>query len=389
LIVVLQMTIEAVALTQKLVRFDTINPPGNELECAVYLGDLLREGGLEVELVPFAPHRANLIARVGAPDRPTLCFTGHLDTVPLGTVPWSVDPHGGAIVDGRLHGRGSSDMKAGIAAFTAAALSCAAAFRDGSAGLSLILTVGEETGCEGALNLAKAHAGRIGRVDALVVAEPTANRLLLGHKGVLWVRAETKGVTAHGSSPHLGTNAIHKAADLVQRLRRFSDGNPAHPVMGGLTLNVGTIAGGINVNSVPDHAEVGIDLRTVPGTSHAVLRQALQTALGDDLDRLVDIVDLPGVWTDPDKPWIRAVSDAVERVTRVQQMPAAAAYFTDGSALVPAFGTPPAVVLGPGNPDLAHKTDEYCDVAKIIEAQEIFRELMVYWQQHNMQRGQQ
>jgi succinyl-diaminopimelate desuccinylase len=377
------MTSEAIALTQKLVSFNTINPPGNELECAIYLGELLKEGGFEVVLVPFAPNRVNLIARVGAPDRPTLCFTGHLDTVPLGSARWSVDPHGGSIVDGRLYGRGSSDMKAGIAAFTTAALSSAVKFRDSSAALSLVVTVGEETGCDGALDLVKTHSHTVGRVDTLVVAEPTANRLLLGHKGVLWVRAETKGVTAHGSSPHLGINAIHKAARLIERLTQFDNGEQPHPVMGSLTLNVGTIWGGINVNSVPDHAEIGIDLRTVPGTSHADLCQALESALGDDLDRLVPTVDLPAVWTDPNNPWIRAVSDVVEQITGVQQMPAAAAYFTDGSALMPAFGMAPTVVLGPGNPDVAHKTDEYCDVAKIVEAQEIFREVMVHWHLHH------
>jgi succinyl-diaminopimelate desuccinylase len=371
--------IEAIPLTQKLVGFDTINPPGNELGCAVYLRDILKEAGFEVWLVPFAVDRANLVARIGNSDGPTLCFTGHMDTVPLGAQPWSVDPRRGLIADGKLFGRGSSDMKAGIAAFVTAALAQVNVLCGSRFAISLVLTVGEETGCEGALDLASSHRTALGRADALVIAEPTANRLLLGHKGVLWLRAETMGVTSHGSSPHLGVNAIHKAARLVERLAGFDFGRPRHAVMGNPTLNVGTIRGGLNINSVPDHAEIGIDIRTTPEISHADVVSDLTLALGDDLHQLVTVLDLPGLWTDPRNAWAQAVSQLVEHITGAKQEPAAAAYFTDGSALVPAFGTPPAIMLGPGDPAKAHQTDEYCEVTKIIEAERIYRDIIAHW----------
>jgi hypothetical protein len=110
----------AIALTQDLVRFNTVNPPGRERACAERLAGLLEGAGFTVELIPFGEGRAQLVARIGAAaDRPPIGFTGHLDTVPLGAQPWSVDPFAGEIADGKLYGRGSSDMKGGVAAFVA------------------------------------------------------------------------------------------------------------------------------------------------------------------------------------------------------------------------------------------------------------------------------
>ena len=116
-------TLNALQLTRELLRFKTINPPGQERECAQYLGKLLEGGGFQTELHEFADARTSLIARYpGTADTPPICFTGHIDTVPLGAMPWTQDPFVGDISEGKLYGRGSSDMKSGVAAFVVAAL---------------------------------------------------------------------------------------------------------------------------------------------------------------------------------------------------------------------------------------------------------------------------
>src|SRR6266498_2846770 len=132
---------------------------------------------------------------------------------------------------------------------------------------------GEETGSEGAFALAR--RGMRGQAGALVVAEPTTNRPLCGHKGALWLKATTRGVTAHGSMPEKGVNAIYAAARAVGRLEAFDFNVARHPVMGAPTLNVGTLHGGLNLNSVPDRAEIGIDIRTIPGMLHGLLRDQI------------------------------------------------------------------------------------------------------------------
>ena len=147
----------SVALTQDLVRFRTINPPGDERACAEQLASLLERAGFAVEVMPFGEGRAQLVARIGGTtDKLPLGFTGHLDTVPLGAQPWSVDPLAADIIDGKLYGRGSSDMKSGVAAFVTACVALAGRW-SGTAGVVLLITAGEETGCTGARGLGSGH----------------------------------------------------------------------------------------------------------------------------------------------------------------------------------------------------------------------------------------
>lgn len=367
---------DAVKLAQDLIRFDTVNPPGNETPCARFLGDLLAEAGFAVAYHDLAPGRANLIARLGDGQGKPLCLTGHLDTVPLGAAPWSREPLAGTVADGRLWGRGSSDMKSGIAAITAAVLSEVETLRAGP-GVVLVFTAGEETGCDGAFGLAEIP-GALGEAGAVLVAEPTANRPLVGHKGALWFHARTKGITAHGSMPEAGVNAIHIAAQAVSKLADFDFNVARHPVMGAPTLNVGTIKGGLNVNSVPDAAEIGVDIRTVPGVEHARLIEQMRAYLGGEV-AVEPWINVGPVWSSPDHPWIDRVFAAVERVTGVRPGIETATYFTDAGVLHRAYGGPPTVILGPGEPTMAHKTDEWCEVAKIGEAVEIYRDLIRGW----------
>lgn len=363
--------IDAVALTQALVRIDTRNPPGGEADAASILADILSDAGFSLRVEAFGPGRINLVARIGGAGPATL-FTGHLDTVPLGTVPWSVDPFGGEIRDGRLYGRGSTDMKAGVAALVAAAIAEADRIRETGA-LVLALTGGEETGSEGAKHLVE--AGGLGAVRAIVVGEPTSNRFLAGHKGALWLRGCCSGVTAHGSTPHLGRNAIYKAARSVLKLETFYFGVEPHAVMGRPTLNVGTIAGGQNINSVPDQAEFTVDIRSIPGLAHDAVRAAVGVATGDDAT-FEPIVDLPAVWSDPAGAVMGEMAAAFEATTGRRAEAASANYFTDASVFTPALGGPPTLICGPGDADLAHKTDEYCETAKILESVAIYRAIL-------------
>lgn len=364
-------------LTQALVRFNTINPPGNERACAERLAFLLETSGFTVDIIPFGEGRAQLLARIGgrAGTLP-LGFTGHLDTVPLGARPWSVDPLSGDIVDGKLYGRGSSDMKSGVAAFVTACTSVADRLAR-TPGLVLVITAGEETGCSGAKALANGKAA-LPKIGALVVAEPTGNRPLVGHKGALWLEAVTTGITAHGSMPDKGVNAVHKAARAVTALQDFDFNVARHDVLGGPTLNVGTIYGGLNINSVPDRAAIGIDIRTVPAADHATIRQQLTSYLGSDVE-LSTLVDAPSVWTEPDDPWIVEVFRIANETAGFTREIATAPYFTDASILTPKMGSTPTAIIGPGELALAHQTDEYCFVSRIEEATEIYSRMIRNW----------
>jgi succinyl-diaminopimelate desuccinylase len=370
------MSLDAIKLAAQLIRFDTINPPGQEAACTEHLAHLLTGAGFQCETVPLQEGRPNLVARIGgAENKPPIAFTGHIDTVPLGAQSWTVAPHGGEVKDGRLWGRGASDMKGGVAAFVVAALKHAERL-EGTPGVVLYLTAGEETGSEGALSLARRELR--GQAGALVVAEPTTNRPLCGHKGALWLKATTRGVTAHGSMPDKGVNAVYAAARAVSKLESFNFNVARHPIMGAPTLNVGTLHGGQNVNSVPDRAEIGIDIRTIPGMHHDQLRDQIAIYLGPEVE-IAPIINVESVWTDPTHPWMREVFDLSADVHSTVASVEAAPFFTDASVLTPALGGVPTVILGPGSAHMAHQIDEWCDCARIKEAVDIYGRLIAAW----------
>ena len=370
----------AVALTQTLLRMNTINPPGNEDQCTRYLADLLSAAGYDCRLVEFAPRRSTLIARIGGrPDKPPICFTGHVDVVPLGSAPWTHDPFGAEIVGDKLYGRGSSDMKSGVAAFTIAAIAVASQIKD-SAGLTLVITAGEETGCEGAFHLVglEAAAEILGQAGALVVAEPTGNEPLVGHKGAFWLKASATGVTAHGSMPESGDNAIYKIARAALALENFDFGTAPHALMGPGTLNIGTVRGGLNINSVPDAADMTIDIRSVAGQDHKQIWGCLCSRMGPGIG-LQTLLDVGSVYTAPEDPWMQSVIARCQTHFDTPLQPKTVSYFTDAAALRGPLGQPPTVILGPGEPQMAHQTDEFCYVARIGEAEQLFRHIILDW----------
>lgn len=243
---------DSLALARRLVQFPSLNPPGEEKACADYLGHLLRQAGLEVELHEFAPGRPSMVARLrGTQDLKPLVFTGHLDVVPLGEKPWSSPPFAGEIRDGRLIGRGSSDMKSGVAAFVAATIARANG-KQPARGITLVITAGEETGCEGAFHLAR--AGALGAAELLIVAEPTSNLPIIAHKGSVRLRVTAKGKSAHSSMPDLGDNAIYKVMVWIGLIKALRFESHFHPLLGRTTAAITTVSGGQNINSIPDLA---------------------------------------------------------------------------------------------------------------------------------------
>ncbi|HLS87102.1 MAG TPA: M20 family metallopeptidase [Burkholderiales bacterium] len=367
---------DAIALTRELVSFDTVNPPGRERECARRVGALLQEWGFAVDYYEYEDARTSVIARLGAADEKLpLCLTGHIDVVPLGTSPWSRDPFAGETDGDRLYGRGTSDMKAGVAAMLIAARSLAKRLR-ASPGVVLVLTAAEETGC-----IASGHLARqpvLGRAGAVVVGEPTSNYPMVGHKGSIKFHAVFRGKSAHGSMPHLGVNAIYKASQAISRLEYFDFQAAPHPVMGEPTLNVGTIEGGAGVNLVPDRAQIGVDVRTVPGVEHAALLERLRLNLGRDAE-LEILSDLPPVWTQPDDAWVARVFEICRPHLGEAPVAKTAPYMTDAANLLKAWHGAPTVILGPGDAGQAHQTDESCSQERIRQSVEIYEAIIRDW----------
>ncbi|OUE22507.1 putative succinyl-diaminopimelate desuccinylase [Clavibacter michiganensis] len=353
------MTSRVVALTRDLIRIDTSG--ADEDDALAVLAPLLEESGLAVTMVPWRPGRSNLVAtwNGGGP----LTLSGHLDTVPIGDVGWDHGPLKGDTDGDRLHGRGSSDMKGGVAAIVLAAI---AAARRRARGFTIALTSGEETGCGGAAMLRRAEL--LHPRPVLVIGEATGNDVRLGHKGATWLELAAAGEAAHGSRPELGTNAIEVLADAILALRAMHPGTP-HPDLGARTTNVGTVRGGTQTNLVPDTARMSVDVRPVPGAEASAVRELL-SVYGD----VTSTLDLPAIWSDADSALTGGILDAVRSVTGRRSEPAGVTYFTDAAVLDATRSS--TYVIGPGHPDQPHTTGEWVSVSALEQSVAVYSAIL-------------
>ena len=369
-------TQDAVSLTRDLLRFDTVNPPGLERDCAHMAAKVLEDAGFSVEFHEYEKDRTSVIARAGGKaGKDPLCLTGHLDVVPLGTRKWSKDPFAGEADGDKLFGRGSSDMKAGIAGMLIAAKTFGKKLNN-TPGIVLVLTASEENGCVGSRHLANLPK-LMGKAGAIVVGEPTSNYPMVGHKGSIKFHASFKGVSAHGSMPQLGVNAIYKAAKAIQALEEFRFGVAEHPVMGLPTMNVGTMEGGSGVNLVPDLAQIGVDIRTVPGTDHEALLLQLKTLLSEG--EVEVFADSQAVWTEPNEAWVQRVFEICKPILKETPVARTMPYMTDAANLRKVYNNAPTLVLGPGEASMAHQTDEYCNMERIRQSVAIYEAIIQDW----------
>lgn len=366
---------DVISLTQKLIAFDTINPPGNEYLVAEFVGSLLAENGFNVEYVPFEKNRVHVIAEKGCSVKiPPVVFSGHFDTVPLGAKQWTVDPLGGEVKDGKLYGRGSSDMKGGVAAMVIAAIQ-AFETESPSGGIRLVLTAAEELGCLGAKHLVATYKN-LGQASGIIVGEPTGNVPGIGHKGGIYLNVTASGTTAHSSMPHLGDNAIYKVARAISKLECFDFGAEKDSLLGFPTVNVGMVSGGLNINSVPDSASFTIDARTTTKTDHKEFLHKLKKELGDEVAIEV-LVDLPAISSDENADFVTMVYEACGIASDADGFPKSLPYLTDGSVLQKAYAGVPTIILGPGQMEMAHQTDEFCYVDKLEKAVEIYKNILL------------
>ncbi|MHA6529731.1 M20 family metallopeptidase [Paenibacillus sp. BAC0078] len=379
----------AVPFLQRLIEVDTCNPPGNEHHLSVLLQDFLRELGVESSVTGIEQGRSNLEAVFQGNGSRKLMFCGHLDTVS----PWiaaagSYSPHGAVIVGGRMYGRGTSDMKSGLAAMLLAAASLHQEGIRLGGELVFLATAGEEVDSCGA----RMYAGQNSPLDldGIVIGEPTGSRVAVGHKGALWLRITLFGRSAHGSMPQLGLNAVEGMMEVIALLRSHALEWQAHDaVLGTSSLSVNKIEGGVQTNVIPDRCTIDVDIRTVPPLQHASLLEEIEARLQQIQQlhpgyryELEQLLDRSVVYTDPSRELIATALEVAaslggteqseEEVRAVQGVP----YYTDGSVLHD-NGRLPVLIYGPGDPALAHQPDEWVDIEAYLASISFYRELAI------------
>lgn len=375
-------TNEAIALLQELVQVNSVNPPGNEKEVAEVIQAFLASTNLEVELDDLGENRANLFVTYphSTPGSKFLSYSGHFDTVPTGQVKWEHDPFSGKQIGNKIYGRGTTDMKSGVAAMVLALKYLADAGVTLNGKLQFVGTAGEEVDGYGAKQVMKKE--QINGVTAMVVSEPSQNELFTAHKGALWLEVTAFGKTAHGSMPDQGVNAINVINDFLNELKAYEFTYTPHDLLGHPTLNIGTIQGGVQTNVVPDQCSVTLDIRTVPGQDNDEIVRAIQAYIKKVAENagatysLKEINNMASVATNPEDPFIQLAIQTGQTHLNQQLTPKGVNYYTDASVYWPQLQIP-TFIYGPGNQKLAHQPNETVEIDKFIESIRYFMALAI------------
>jgi acetylornithine deacetylase len=374
---------DAVALARALIKIDSRNPtlapdsPG-EGDCARALASILDDWGFDVQLLEGVPGRPNVVARVGPADAPALMFNGHLDVV--GVEGMTHAPFDGAILSDRVFGRGSADMKGGIAAMCAAAATAASSESDRQVLITAVVDEEYES-----LGMRALLASGI-RAEMAVITEPTRLAICPAHRGFAWFDVAVKGRAAHGSRYDVGVDAIMHAAlllgelDLLEQTRAAG---PIHPLLGRGSLHASTIQGGVGMSTYPERCSVAIERRTIPGESaekalleitdacarvqarrpHFEARVTLRTA------QLPSDVPI-------DAPIVKRLADAIAAEGAPIRIEGLSAW-TD-AALLNEAGIP-TVCFGPGDIALAHAAEEFVPIEEIERAKSVLARVVHRW----------
>jgi len=374
---------DAIALARALIQIDSRNPTlvpdsAGEGECARALASVLDDWGFAVELSETPPGRPNVVARLGPADTPALMLNGHLDVV--GVDGMTHEPFAAEVRSNRIYGRGSADMKGGLAAICAAALE---GVGSGAKRQILVTAVVDEE--YESLGMRALLASGV-TADAAIITEPTKLAICPAHRGFAWFDVSLRGRAAHGSRYDIGVDAITHAGLLLaelEQLERTRDSGPHHPLLGRGSLHASKIHGGVGMSTYPEACDLAIERRTLPGEStekamaEIVDACARVKARHANFDAKVTLTtaQLPSE-VPPDAPIVRRLRRALERENVPVRIEGFSAW-TD-AALLNEAGIP-AICFGPGDISMAHAAEEFVPVEEIGLATRVLTRVVREW----------
>lgn len=374
-----------IAFAQALIRIPSVNDPEldrNEAPAAELVASKMRDFGWTPKVEEVAPGRPNVVAILeGNRPGPTLLFEGHTDVVTEGDPSlWDFDPFGGIIDEGRLLGRGSADMKSGVAAMMYAV---DALTRDGDfAGRVVVAALVDEEGLmTGVKHFAQSPIAQ--HITAAVVCEPEAGEVCISQKGAIRLKVHIQGTMSHGAMPEVGRNPLLVLGALIQAislLERDLQGRfPADPLLGKIYITPTVVQAGDEgqMNVIPGLGSMSIDVRTIPDVSHTEIIDKIgslskELAKELEMDATLEVIDdRPATRVSEDHPLVRAISAAHHLVSGENPRLGGVPGTTDGTILSRDAGID-VVVYGPGGKWIAHQVNEYVEIQEIVTAAEVY-----------------
>ncbi len=386
---------DAIKLTKDLVKIKSTNPGEREGGVREYIWNYLADCGAKIELDAVEEGRYNLVATIPAdgrmkhiradtPKQPMLILICHMDTVVVGKG-WKREPFGAEETEGRIYGRGSCDMKSGLACalsvFARTARDVKESGRRLLRPLRLICTVDEEGNMTGVEHIVR--SGYVRPSDWVLDLEPTDGQIQMSHKGRFWVELSVGGITAHASKPEMGADAVAAAAEMIVRIREAFEAFPTHPEMGRSTVTFGQIQGGYQPYVVPDECKVWLDCRLAPPVNDEKVMKIIDQASASVAERLAGIRityqitgNRPYVELNPGSRLLAGLKRAVRDVCGQEPAQGVFPGYTDTAVIAGMLNNMECMSYGPGSLGLAHKPDEFVECRDIVRCEKVLEKLI-------------
>jgi succinyl-diaminopimelate desuccinylase len=365
-------------ILKELVGIDSTVETG-ELQCALRIKQIFEKNGIEARIDTWGTNRANVEAVIkGGSDEKALMFASHLDVVPVDENLWSSGPFCPLERDGMLYGRGTVDMKGGMAAVMAAMIRLAVEKKQFQRDVIFTATAGEETDSVGAFRYIDAHKELKNKLLGIIVPEPTSLELKIAHKGILWLEITFTGKPAHGSMPQLGVNAIENAIRLHEKMKSLSLETISDQFLGSCSVSCNKMHSGDAINIVPDLCKVCYDIRLIHGIDKQTVIDKINSLISQlnsedpDFHASLRIVrDCPALYTNPSDEFVKAAVSVCGTEPGVINYTTDSPYFASFNA--------PVVVMGPGEAGMCHRIDEHIRLEEVETAAAAYKNLIEHF----------
>lgn len=367
-----------IQILKDIVNIDSTN--GHEEQVANYLQKLFAEYGIESEKVQYDVDRASLVSEIGSNDGKVLAFSGHMDVVDAGDVSkWKFPPFEAAEHEGKIYGRGATDMKSGLAAMIIAMIELHEEKQKLNGKIRLLATVGEEVGELGAEQLTQ--KGYADDLDGLIIGEPSGHRIVYAHKGSINYTVKSTGKNAHSSMPEFGVNAIDNLLLFYNEVEKFVKSIDAtNEILGDFIHNVTVIDGGNQVNSIPEKAQLQGNIRSIPEMDNETVKQVLVKIINKlnkqenvNLELIFDYDKQP-VFSDKNSDLVHIAKSVASDIVKEEIPLLGISGTTDAAEFTKAKKEFPVIIFGPGN-ETPHQVNENVSVENYLEMVDVYKRI--------------
>ncbi|MBC6137213.1 ArgE/DapE family deacylase [Listeria innocua] len=369
-----------IQILKDIVNIDSTN--GHEEQVANYLQKLFAEYGIESEKVQYDVDRASLVSEIGSNDGKVLAFSGHMDVVDAGDVSkWKFPPFEATEHEGKIYGRGATDMKSGLAAMVIAMIELHEEKQKLNGKIKLLATVGEEVGELGAEQLTQ--KGYADDLDGLIIGEPSGHRIVYAHKGSINYTVKSTGKNAHSSMPEFGVNAIDNLLLFYNEVEKFVKSIDAtNEILGDFIHNVTVIDGGNQVNSIPEKAQLQGNIRSIPEMDNETVKQVLVKIINKlnkqenvNLELIFDYDKQP-VFSDKNSDLVNVAKRVASDIVKEEIPLLGISGTTDAAEFTKAKKAFPVIIFGPGN-ETPHQVNENVPIENYLEMVDVYKQIAI------------